>query len=487
MLWGFVVAVFIVPTSLYALSDGRVGLHQRGGMTSFIDQLKSLEGEKTSRLFNLRRDAAIRFIDSDTIANSPKFPADLQLVFNEIQAQPEQRVKAYCMSDLHCDAEKNQRWVKEHCGKSEEDIAENVFSVMIIPGDIGSEVDRIESIFQAMVESHDAVCYVPGNHEAWRRGTKLGDSTSATTPELRTSTTTRMSEDSVQKIVEIVDKARECGVHTGPVRIVGKEAVSIFPLYSWYHSGWDTEPDLEHEAYRAVEEAMPFSRKWGDFSMCTWPTDLLPEHQDFASTDVDRDSTVLALAWASLNEPFLAPVTSSSAHRISTGGGRDRPPRVSERDTVLSFSHFIPRQELLPEKRFLTEPLLTRVVGSDPLEAQIRRLRPHLHLFGHSHVPVDLEVEGIRYVQWPLGYSREANMQCAPMRRHGNLMVYDSDLVGEESLAYQGVPRSMPSLECAWSEYYRSQPRQPGVIGPLAPWVMQRLEQFSGFVKREGP
>ena len=73
-----------------------------------------------------------------------------------------------------------------------------------------------------MVESHDAVCYVPGNHEAWRRGTKLGDSTSATTPELRTSTTTRMSEDSVQKTFEIVAKARECGVHTGPLRVVGK-------------------------------------------------------------------------------------------------------------------------------------------------------------------------------------------------------------------------------------------------------------------------
>ena len=30
--------------------------------------------------------------------------------------------------------------------KNEEDIANNVFSVMVIPGDIGSEVDRIEYI-----------------------------------------------------------------------------------------------------------------------------------------------------------------------------------------------------------------------------------------------------------------------------------------------------------------------------------------------------
>ena len=156
---------------------------------------------------------------------------------------------------------------------------------------------------------------------------------------------------------------------------------------------------------------------------------------------------------------------------------------MTERDTILSFSHFIPRQELLPEKRFLMEPLLTRVVGSDPLEAQIRRLRPHLHMYGHSHIPLDLEIQGIRYLQWPLGYSREANMQCAPMRRHGNLMVYDSELVGKDGVAHRGIPKDMPSLECAWSQYYRSRPRQPGIIAPLAPWVMQRLDQFSGFVR----
>ena len=473
------IALFCISSvySLTGLTDGRVGLHKRGGMTSFIDRLKALEGDLSVRPYQLRRDAASRFIDSEVIANGPKFPVDLGLAFKEIQAEPGQRVKAYCMSDLHCDAEKNQQWVKLHCGKTEKDVADNVFSVMIIPGDIGSEVDRIESIFRAMVETHDVVCYVPGNHEAWRRGTKLGDSTSATTPELRTTNTTRMSEDSVQKIVEIISKAQECGVITGPLRIVGKEAVSIFPLYSWYHSGWDTEPNLEHEAYEEVEKAMPFSRKWGDFSMCTWPPELLASHEEFASTDVEKDSTVLAQAWASLNEPFLAPV-------IGTTPGDGLPPGVTPQDTILSFSHFIPRQELLPEKRFLLEPLLTRVVGSDPLEAQVRRLKPHLHMFGHSHVPLDLEVEGIRYLQWPLGYSREANMQCAPMRQHGNLMVYDSDLVSEEGESNRGVPLSMPSLECAWSEYYRTQPRQPGVIGPLAPWVIKRLDQFAGFVKR---
>ena len=39
-------------------------------------------------------------------------------------------------------------------------------------------------------------------------------------------------------------------------------------------------------------------------------------------------------------------------------------------DIVISMSHFVPRIELVPEKRFLVSPQLPKVVGSDPLEGQ---------------------------------------------------------------------------------------------------------------------
>lgn len=92
----------------------------------------------------------------------------------------------------------------------------------------------------------------------------------------------------------------------------------------------------------------------------------------------------------------------------------------------------------------------------------MRRLQPHLHLYGHTHIPlgtvspciptscsccsyscltrlmslyiclsaadVDLELEGIRYLQWPLGYFREAHLQCAPIFSSGPLAVHDSAL-----------------------------------------------------------
>jgi hypothetical protein len=37
-----------------------------------------------------------------------------------------------------------------------------VFTIFIVPGDIGSEVDRIEAVLRNLVNNYDAVCYLPG-------------------------------------------------------------------------------------------------------------------------------------------------------------------------------------------------------------------------------------------------------------------------------------------------------------------------------------
>ena len=430
----------------------------------------------------------------------------LNVEFSQVTS-PLECIKCYCLSDLHADTEKNQLWVREKCIRKQEDI--NAFTVFLLPGDVGSELDRLESVFRHLTANYDAVVYVPGNHEAWRRGIAAGGS--ATRPEERAENANRMAENSVVKLQEVLDCARACGVYVGPLRVQldrgtpmvdnsinrdttkttttnptsssststvnGSESPTIdssspcgaviFPLYSWYHSGWDKEPELVHPDFLAVEAVMPFARKWGDFAMCSWPEDVISQ-SDFSSTLVDN--TVLAQAFAEINEPFLYPKESlstttspssssstsssssssgsssstnsirSSSSSSSTGSKEDSSsssssgrfdhdtPLVHAGDSVISFSHFLPRQELCPEKRFLLEPLLTKVVGSDFLEQQVRRLRPHVHLFGHTHIPIDLTLEGIRYIQWPLGYSREADKQCAPIHRTGPLLVFDSTL-----------------------------------------------------------
>jgi hypothetical protein len=57
----------------------------------------------------------------------------------------------------------------------------------------------------------------------------------------------------------------------------------------------------------------------------------------------------------------------------ATGG------RLSRRPFIISFSHFVPRQELLPEKRMLIIADLHKVSGSTHLEAQVRFISQFVH------------------------------------------------------------------------------------------------------------
>ncbi|XLT07384.1 hypothetical protein HN51_053177 [Arachis hypogaea] len=43
-------------------------------------------------------------------------------------------------------------------------------------------------------------------------------------------------------------------------------------------------------------------------------------------------------------------------------------------DHIITFSHFVPRQELCPEKRMLFYPKLPKIIGSDSLENRIRSI-----------------------------------------------------------------------------------------------------------------
>ena len=380
------------------------------------------------------------------------------------------RVEAYCLSDMHADSLRNQQWARDHCFRPKEadGAKEDVFTVMIVPGDIGTEIESLGTVFGILAENYDAVVYCVGNHECWRRGTASGGS--ASHPEARTPGTNRQARNSIEKIIEVLKCAKSKGVHVGPYRVVSETAgagegvgLTIMPLQSWYHSGWDKEPDLTDDTFLAVEDAIPFSRRWGDFAQCLWPG--IVEHEDFAS--IKRDSLALPRAFASLNVEYLEDEAFMESAR---------------KDTILSFSHFLPRQELCPEKRFLLEPSLAKVIGSDPLEAQVRQLKPHLHMFGHTHIPIDLSIDGIRYLQWPLGYQREADKQCMPVYVSGPLLVYDSELRRTGAGDGSGIPAEMPSQQVQWTLHYLEHSRDPS-NQQLAPWLTKRLESFSGLVE----
>ena len=240
--------------------------------------------------------------------------------------------------------------MREKCLRSAADTAEEVFTICIVPGDIGSEMHAIESVLKNLVSNYDAVCYLPGNHEAWRKGSAIDlnpitkspvksvfgglmNSSSGTTSSTATAGGSKMAVDSVAKLIEVLDCAIRCGAYVGPLRVqlsgrgtssvggvggsvggdsvntgaqadtldvvalsIGSttpppsaQAVLVVPLYGWYHASWDTEPSITDAQFLAVERALPFDKKWSDFAACTWPKELVsPEEFVNITTSGDR-------------------------------------------------------------------------------------------------------------------------------------------------------------------------------------------------------
>ena len=115
---------------------------------------------------------------------------------------------------------------------------------------------------------------------------------------------------------------------------------------------------------------------------------------NFIQQSILEDNTFLSQWFSQINEPFIESLSRSSSLPLppsppSTSPSSNSPsplsllPPVIEDcncHDIISFSHFLPRQELLPEKRFLLEPNLSKVTGSNILESQIRRLGSNLHI-----------------------------------------------------------------------------------------------------------
>jgi len=238
----------------------------------------------------------------------------------------------------------------------------------------------------------------------------------------------------------------------------------LVPLLSWYHPSWDTEPDLPTEVLAELYDGRPaFEQRWADFRFCKWPEEVVERkeggRQEWGSiTTKDKG---IAEWFAEQNEGFLK----DTRVRLETREGGNEG-RAKKKVVVISFSHFLPREELCPEKRFLIEPLLPKVIGSQPLREQVERLKPDLHLFGHTHIPVDMEVGGIRYLQWPLGSVGEQGRQTGEMSVKGPVVVFDSKGGG-------GVQGEVPTR---WGAHYKEEGRDV-LNTELAPWVKMYWSQ----------
>jgi predicted phosphodiesterase len=166
----------------------------------------------------------------------------------------------------------------------------------------------------------------------------------------------RAAKTSLQKFDEVVRVATASGASLDAFHADG---VSIFPLLGWYDYSFG-EPD---EHLRTV---------WMDYYACAWPAAFEPE--DIAG-HFDR-----------LN---------------------DRWQRSAAATTVITFSHFLPRIDVMPTSIPPSKRFLYPILGSYRIERQLRRLGADVHVYGHSHVNRRTEIEGVRYINNAFGYPHE--------------------------------------------------------------------------------
>jgi len=288
---------------------------------------------------------------------------------------------------------------------------------LVVAGDVAETRDNFARTMEVLRGRFGAVFYVPGNHDLWlrREGGRYMDS--------------------LEKLTALLDACSELGVDTGP-RMIGD--LGIIPLFSWYHKSFDKEKDVNSVRVPSLEMACK------DFHACKWPSDLA------------NDDESIALYFDKLNDKnhdAIEEVKNSSKQ-------------------ILTFSHFVPRQELCPEKRMLYYPYLPKVIGSDFLERRLRDIHSNrkdgaaCHVFGHTHFCWDSVVDEIRYIQAPLAYPRERKRR---MNSEGWLpfCVYRDGF----------NPEIYPAL---WSDYYNKNKREPENT-QLAPWVARHFAKYHKF------
>jgi hypothetical protein len=163
---------------------------------------------------------------------------------------------------------------------------------------------------------------------------------------------------------------------------------------------------------------------WADFTRCQWPNEHIISNNTAISSSVDsywhRKFPMPSLVdmFLKKNEDAIADIRRSKL--------------VDEKKTfgLVTFSHFLPNQQSLPDwkdlkeesfqKKWLDHPgpglsaKFALVGGSKSIDEQIRSISSgmyqHIHVLGHSHRPKDFYYKGVRYIHHPLGKPTEREM-----------------------------------------------------------------------------
>ncbi|MEZ5276744.1 MAG: metallophosphoesterase [Opitutaceae bacterium] len=247
-------------------------------------------------------------------------------------------------------------------------------AALIVAGDVSHRLDRMESTLASLASAFAAVFFVPGNHDLW---------------------TGEGSRDSLHKLEQLESICGAVGVLTeSAILSSGGAKVQVIPLYSWYHEPEESGDSL----FIGRNDEDPWREIWADYRRVRWPGEIA------AGGVADLLGAVNA-RWT----------------------------REDRRIPVVTFSHFLPRQELLrgnpgslvngsiePRHAFN----FSRVAGSASIDRQLRSLESRVHVYGHQHRNRDRIIDRVRYRSHCLGYPSERDKRHITKLEDGPIVIW---------------------------------------------------------------
>ncbi len=176
--------------------------------------------------------------------------------------------------------------------------------------------------------------------------------------------------DSLMRFETLMMLAGDYGIRTKPMET---DTVSIIPLFGWYDYSFGPPSD-------------ELNNCWTDFTACKWPDGY--------------DENKITEHFLSMNEPLLKP---KNKH-------------------IISFSHFLPRIDLMPSFIPGDRRKLYPAFGTILLERQIRQLSSHIHVFGHSHFNMKIKRDQTWYINNAFGYPYESHIASKRL-----VCIYEND------------------------------------------------------------
>jgi hypothetical protein len=249
--------------------------------------------------------------------------------------------------------------------------------VLLLAGDVCHQIKKLEMALGCLREKFAEVFYLPGNHELWTLESECSDS--------------------LQKFHQIVELCHSLNVRMNPAKMEdGHGGVWVVPLFSWY----DKPEAGESSLFLPRSEQRPDEMAaWADEHFVHWPGSGRP--------------TTFFLDF--------------NQHRLR---------RVYDAP-IISFSHFLPRSDLMFPPRFIEagKPLVwpsragfnfSRVAGTWTLDEQIRKLGSRIHAYGHQHRNRSVLIDGVLYVSHCLGYPQERKSGRIGYFEQGPRLIWES-------------------------------------------------------------